>query len=178
MIQRPEEGGDSLLIDGFHCASELRRQSRADYDVLRSCQVEYENALGSSYAYKYSASIIGTDRRLEVADNENDDDNEFDEDESLVQIRFNPYHKANVAHMRTSGEISAYYRAMRRFTEIIREPRNEHWLQLRTDQVIVFDNFRLLHGRSAIGGRKPRTLVTAYLNRDDYLSKLATQGIV
>ena len=176
MIQRPEEGGDSLLVDGFHCASELRRQSRADYDVLRSCQVEYENALDCSYAYKYSANVIVTDPRLDPAVATGDED--YDEDESLVQIRLNPYHKAHVAHMRTSDEISAYYKAMRHLTKIVRDPRNELWIPLRTDQVMLFDNYRLLHGRSAIGGRKPRTLSSAYLNRDDYLSKLAVHGIV
>ncbi len=67
-------------------------------------------------------------------------------------------------------QLQHYYKAIKNFIKIIRDSNNEFWISLREDQVIIFDNFRLLHGRSQIDGL--RTLVTAYLSRDDYHSKL------
>ena len=68
-------------------------------------------------------------------------------------------------------QLKNYYRAIKNFIKIIRDTSNECWINLKEDQVLIFDNFRLMHGRSEIDGF--RTLVTAYLSRDDYLSKLA-----
>jgi trimethyllysine dioxygenase len=64
-----------------------------------------------------------------------------------------------------------YYSAIKKFSKVLRDPNNEYWIDLNEDQVLIFDNFRLLHGRSQIKGN--RTLVTAYLSRDDYQSKLS-----
>ena len=76
----------------------------------------------------------------------------------------------NLCHL-NQDQLQHYYRAIKNFIKIIRDPKNEFWISLKEDQVIIFDNFRLLHGRSEIDGF--RTLATAYLSRDDYLSKLA-----
>lgn len=68
-----------------------------------------------------------------------------------------------------------FYRALENFTRIVQDEENEIWLSLRQDQVLIFDNFRLLHGRSNVNG--PRTLIQVYLSRDDYLSKLKVFNI-
>jgi trimethyllysine dioxygenase len=75
----------------------------------------------------------------------------------------------------TTTEIERFFRAIQNFSRIIHDPANELWLSLQEDEVIMFDNFRLLHGRSAVTGQ--RTLVTAYISKDDYQSKLALYGI-
>lgn len=41
--------------------------------------------------------------------------------------------------------------------------------------MLMFDNFRLMHGRSAFKGN--RALVTAYLSRDDWLSKASVLNV-
>lgn len=68
-----------------------------------------------------------------------------------------------------------FYRALENFSKIVQSEENEIWLSLRQDQVLILDNFRLLHGRSSVNGN--RTLVSVYLSRDDYLSKLKVYDI-
>ncbi len=87
----------------------------------------------------------------------------------MYTFRMNPYHKVNICHL-TTDQVHRYYQALKIFQKIIRDPETGYWINLREDQVLIFDNFRLLHGRSKINGS--RTLVTAYLSRDDYISKL------
>jgi trimethyllysine dioxygenase len=77
-------------------------------------------------------------------------------------------------HLKTA-DIEKFFRAVKNFNRIFQDPANELWLSLQEDEVIMFDNFRLFHGRSAVNGK--RTLVTAYVSKDDYQSKLALYGI-
>ena len=65
-------------------------------------------------------------------------------------------------------QISKFYRAMQNLIRIVQDPKNEYWISLNPDKVLIFDNYRLLHGRSAINGG-PRVLMSSYINRDDFL---------
>lgn len=80
----------------------------------------------------------------------------------------------NLNHL-NKEQMEKFYKAMQNLVKIIQNPKNEHWIGLKTDQVLVFDNFRLLHGRSAINGK--RTLVTAYCSRDDWVLKCSQLDI-
>ena len=68
-------------------------------------------------------------------------------------------------------KIDDFYKSLQSFSRIIQNPKNEYWISLRPDQVIIFDNYRLLHGRSAINGK--RTLVTCYISQDEFRLKLS-----
>ncbi len=145
-------GGESLLVDGFNCAQELKRAHREDYDFLTSTKIE------SQFYKKGSSNLKHLDHVIKLNPLSGE----------LSQIRFNPYHKINLNHL-SYDQIGQYYRAVKNFARIVQDASNEHWIGLRPDQVLVFDNFRLLHGRSAFKGH--RILVTSYLSRDDWLSK-------
>ena len=41
--------------------------------------------------------------------------------------------------------------------------------------MIIFDNFRMLHGRSEFVGN--RTLVTSYMSQDEWISKAHILGV-
>ena len=56
---------------------------------------------------------------------------------------------------------------MQNFTRILQDPLNEIYIGLKPNQVLIFDNHRLLHGRSAFKG-KNRVLISAYISRDDW----------
>jgi trimethyllysine dioxygenase len=80
----------------------------------------------------------------------------------------NPYHKVNLTHL-SEDQVKRYYKAIKNLSKIVRDPSNETWLSLNPDQVLIFDNFRLMHGRSSFNGE--RALNSMYLSRDDWLSK-------
>ena len=58
--------------------------------------------------------------------------------------------------------------------EQVENPANHLWLSLEPNQVLIFDNFRMLHGRNGFKGN--RTLVTSYMPHDEWLSKANILG--
>ena len=79
----------------------------------------------------------------------------------------------NLNHLE-SDQILDFYRALKEFTNIIEDKSNHIWIGLKPDQVIIFDNFRLLHGRSSFQG--DRQLITTYMPRDEWRSKAFLLG--
>jgi trimethyllysine dioxygenase len=69
-----------------------------------------------------------------------------------------------------------YYKAIKRFAEIIENSENELWFRLKEGELLFFDNFRTMHGRSQFDGE--RKLLTAYVPRDDWISKSAVFKII
>ena len=58
-----------------------------------------------------------------------------------------------------------------RWHEILTNKDGEYWCKLQPGNAVIFDNHRVLHGRAAfVGGRR---LCGAYINHDDYRSRLA-----
>ena len=88
----------------------------------------------------------------------------------LLQIRHNPLYQINLNHLR-GDEILNFFKALQNFSKMVEDPANEYWIALKPHQVLLFDNHRLLHGRSSIDGN--RTLVTCYINPDDWQLKFS-----
>jgi gamma-butyrobetaine dioxygenase len=67
-----------------------------------------------------------------------------------------------------------YYRAYRRFATLLREPRFMLRFMMRAGDLVVFDNQRILHGRTGFASaRHPRHLQGCYLTRDSVFSREA-----
>jgi trimethyllysine dioxygenase len=90
-----------------------------------------------------------------------------------TNCRFNAYDTLNVTHLEAE-EIVRFYSALKDFLQILDSKANQIWIPLMQNQILVFDNFRLLHGRSQFKGN--RSLITAYISRDDWLSKAHIMG--
>ncbi len=74
----------------------------------------------------------------------------------------------------TAASAEPYYRAYRRLAEMIRDPRFALRFMLRAGDLVVFDNHRILHGRTAFeSARHPRHLQGCYLTRDSVRSRAA-----
>lgn len=69
----------------------------------------------------------------------------------------------------SADEMVSFYQALKEFTRILEDEKNHTWIGLEQNEIVIFDNFRLLHGRSEFEGN--RTLITTYMPRDEWLSK-------
>jgi alpha-ketoglutarate-dependent taurine dioxygenase len=73
-----------------------------------------------------------------------------------------------------AAECRAYYAAYRRFAELLREPRFQLATRLENGDLALFDNQRVLHGRSGFASaRHARHLQGCYVTRDSIYSKTA-----
>lgn len=69
-----------------------------------------------------------------------------------------------------------FYEDLRTLSAEIQSPANEWWFKLRPGTVVIFDNWRLLHGRSAYTGR--RQLCGCYVSRTEFQSVARTMGLI
>jgi gamma-butyrobetaine dioxygenase len=85
------------------------------------------------------------------------------------------YNNRSVAPLRLSArEARAFYGAYRRFAALLCDSRFHVQCRLRDADAVLFDNQRILHGRTAFSsGRHPRHLRGCYLSRDSVYSQTA-----
>jgi trimethyllysine dioxygenase len=142
-------GGESVLVDGFRIADELRAADPEVYATLNTVEVT-GRYIGDG------AHLMATRPVLRH------------EHGRLVQVTFNNYDRA--PFRLPDAEMRAFYRALGAFERLANDPRLQWVHPLRPGEVLLFDNWRTLHGRRAYEGA--RRLCGAYLNREDFESRL------
>lgn len=144
------EGGDSLFADGFALAAYLKDSAPDAFRLLTTTAVpfHYRSADAELYAER---PLIQLSCAGEVA---------------AVH-----YNNRSIRVAPRTG--SAFYAAYRSFAALLREPRFQLRLKLADGDLVVFDNQRVLHGRTAFTSAKhPRHLQGCYLTRDSVLSEI------
>ncbi|KAK2590187.1 hypothetical protein QQS21_012138 [Conoideocrella luteorostrata] len=148
-------GGQSLLVDGFYAAHRLRKEFPEAYEVLRKVKVPWHASGNQGIAIApdkaYPVIEAGTKR--------------------LYRIRWNNDDRGVVP---LNVDVDEWYKAARRWDSILRRKQNEYWFQLTPGRVLIFDNWRVLHGRSAFEGL--RRICGGYINRDDFISRWKTSN--
>ncbi|HMD75118.1 MAG TPA: trimethyllysine dioxygenase [Steroidobacteraceae bacterium] len=143
-------GGESTLVDGFKVAEEIRRIDRSAFEVLSTVKVQ-AHYLGDGVHLRAEHPVIGLDRNGDLA-----------------QIAYNNYDRAPFRLPATRMKL--FYDALKLFNRLINDPAYEITMRLTPGTVLLFDNWRTLHGRRAFQGF--RWLCGAYLNKEDFDSKL------
>ncbi|KAF2473151.1 Trimethyllysine dioxygenase [Lindgomyces ingoldianus] len=147
------EGGTSLLVDGFKVAKDLNHLDREAYHILSTVNVH-------SHASGNEGISIQPYRGFPVFQHD-------PETGILLQIRWNSSDRAGVAL--PVDQVEEWYDAARKWNDLLKKNENEYWCQLTPGRLVVFDNWRVLHGRSAFTGK--RRICGGYINRDDWISK-------
>ncbi|XXG99831.1 3',5'-cyclic-nucleotide phosphodiesterase (PDEase) (3':5'-CNP) [Hypoxylon texense] len=150
-------GGQSLLVDGFYAASILRKEDPKAFEVLSRVKLPW-------HASGNKGITISPDKPYPVL--------EVDESTGkLHRVRWNNDDRGVVPF---GGEHSPeeWYKAARKWNEILRRESTEYWFQLKPGNLLVFDNWRVLHGRSAFTG--VRRICGGYSESDIYSFLTAT----
>jgi gamma-butyrobetaine dioxygenase len=148
------DGGDSLFADGFAIAEHLREADPAAFDVLSGTAVpfHYRSADAELYAQRPLIQLSCTGAVSAVHYNSR----------SIAPLTFAP------------ALMDAYYAAYRRFALLLRDTAFQAVTRLRDGELVVFDNHRILHGRTGFAAtRQPRHLRGCYLTRDSVFATLA-----
>lgn len=147
------DGGESVVVDGFRAAQMLQAESGTDFDLLTRHAVPFRFASADA-VLEARARLITLDDRGEVA-----------------EIRFN---NRSIAAFDLEVEVmGAFYGAYRRFAEILRRPALEVAFKLAPGELFIVDNRRVLHGRRAIAASGRRHLQGCYADMDGLRSTLA-----
>lgn len=148
------DGGESLFADGLAMAEYLRDQSPEAFAILTRTPVPF--------LYRSKDAELYAERPLIQLS-------------CCGEVSAVHYNNRSVAPLRLSApEAHAFYGAYRRFAALLRDSRFHLQCRLRDADLVVFDNQRILHGRTAFtSGRHPRHLRGCYLTRDSVYSHAA-----
>lgn len=160
------KGGESLLVDGFKAAKTLRAENPKAYSTLSRVRVPTHSAGNIDKCIRPSVGghafpIINHDPATGM----------------LYQIRYNNDDRSTMTTWHDDSEMEDFYDALRAWEEVLIRPSEELWFPLKPGTPVIFDNWRVLHGRASFTGSN-RRMCGGYINRDDYESRhrLTTAG--
>ena len=146
------EGGDSVLLDGFKAATVLRQESKEDFDILTSTWINFR------------FSDAKTDLRSRVPMIELNDNNE------IVKVRYN--NRSIDTIKLPTNKIRHFYKAYRHWSEIIERDDLKIIFKLSEGDLMLLDNTRIMHARTAFSKKGKRYLQGAYTDLDGLYSLL------
>lgn len=154
-------GGESLLVDGFKAAKTLRSENPKAYSTLSRVRVP-----------THSAGDIDKCIRPSVGNHAFPIINHDPATGMLYQVRYNNDDRSTMTSWHDDSEVEDFYDALRAWEEVLTRTSEEVWFPLQPGTALIFDNWRVLHGRSAFEASK-RRMCGGYINRDDYMSRLS-----
>ena len=147
--ERTGTGGESILVDGFAIAEDLRRNAPEHFETLTSVVVPAR--------YVEPGVHLRAERPpIRLAP-----------DGMVQQISFNNYDRA--PFWLPEPELSAFYDAYAALHDLIID--ESRWLEIRLEpgDAVLFDNWRVLHGRRGFTGT--RVFHGCYHDRDEIMSR-------
>jgi gamma-butyrobetaine dioxygenase len=152
-LEQVADGGETVLVDGFHAAATLRAERPREFGVLTGTEVTFAYADAAS-DLRATRPVIGISSRGRIR--------EIRVDSGLMQpLRMPP------------AEVVAFYNAYRAFAELVGRPRQAATFQMRSGDCLVLDNTRILVGRTAFTSSTRRHMQLCWAELDGVTSALA-----
>ena len=161
-----EGGGQSTFSDGFAAAMHLYKINPDYYNILSSVRIA-SHASGSSStfgSFMNNAAHAGgfpvfTHSVPHVRPHP----------KNLTQIRWNNDDRHSSTQWPSHERMIVWYRAARVWQEILASPEFQWTIQLEPGMPVIFDNWRVLHGRKAFEGQ--RRVCGGYIGMDEFLAR-------
>ncbi|XP_050076179.1 uncharacterized protein LOC126563576 [Anopheles maculipalpis] len=150
-IQFNGTGGETLLVDGFQAVNRLRETDPDAYERLCEYPLEAEYMEEEKH-HRFIAPVIRKHPLVPGA---------------VEQIRFNPYDRAPLRTL-APKEVPQFYADYRKLAVEVHREEAQWKFQLTPGTVLIFDNWRILHGRMAYSGK--RVMTGCYVARTEFQS--------
>lgn len=148
------EGGDSLFVDGFNVAQRLLEKYPWAYNILSTQRIP-AHSIGDSDVFMQQMPSSG----FPIL-------NLDPETLELFQIRFNNSDRSTLC----PKDAINFYKALQIWSKLLKSQEFEFRIKLTPGMFVMFNNWRVLHGRSSFTGS--RRLVGCYIGMDDFRSRL------
>lgn len=160
VLHPSSNGGHSTLVDGFEAVRRLRESAPEEFDLLTRLPITGQrldpaaNSGGVSKTYKATMPVIRVD---------------FDGDVCGVRMNERQISPLDVPE----DYIEPAYKALRHLYEILYDPDLRLTFELKAGEGLIFDNQRLLHGRTAFEPEvPPRSVLTSSVDIEEFHSSL------
>ncbi|MBZ9814009.1 clavaminate synthase family protein [Mesorhizobium sp. CA7] len=149
-------GGTSLMVDGFQIAERMRRDTPDLFALLARHGVTFHREHAGEVFFSAEAHVIS-----------------LDASGAVTGIRFND--RCLAPQTGAVDEIDGLIEALAGLTRLVCDPANQFRHQLQPGEVLVFDNQRVLHGRTEFDPTLAvRHLRSCNLDRDGVHSAFRT----
>ncbi len=171
----PGQGGESTFVDGFAAASYLYTHHPQHYRSLATYPVT-SAALGAP-----EGSFFNTASSLQgypVLNHSSPNPSITSPSPStLVQIRWNNLDRMapSTPSFPNHTALKNWYAAAREWARILESPEFLITVKLQPGEPVIFDNWRVLHGRLGFEGK--RRVCGAYVGMDDFRARCRSLGI-
>jgi alpha-ketoglutarate-dependent taurine dioxygenase len=151
-LDAAEEGGESVVVDGFAVVDRLRRDAPDAFATLTRTAVPFRYVEGGAVDLRHAAPLI----ELDVTGN----------------VRVVRYNNRSIGPLDIDAdEVPAFYAAYRRFARLLHDPSMTVGFRMKPGDLFIVDNRRVLHGRRGFSGGR-RHLQGTYADADSLMSKL------
>ncbi|WP_372365325.1 amino acid adenylation domain-containing protein [Candidatus Uabimicrobium sp. HlEnr_7] len=127
-VENSVKGGNSTLVDGFRVAEELKKINPEGFKVLTTTKVRFYFS-DSSYKLENWAPIIQIEHG------------------KYQRITF--HDRVDYVPLLDPSILSIFYQARKQFFELLTSPDFEIRFRLESGMIMVLDNHRMVHGRTA-----------------------------
>ena len=154
-IDYKAQGGESIMVDGARIAAALKAEAPTIYDDL--------TRIGVTGIYRGDGVVLRANRPVLRCH----------ADGRLAQVTFNNYDRDTMRL--PDHDMRALYAGICRFDQMVNDPAMQWRYTLQPGDMLVFDNWRVLHGRGAFSGM--RKMAGSYINREDFESRIRSCGL-
>jgi alpha-ketoglutarate-dependent taurine dioxygenase len=144
-------GGATILVDSYNVAAQMRKMAPEEFDILCKMPIQHERRIDGQIIRSQNPAFT------------------VDLDGNVAEVRLNE--RTMTALSLPERFMVRTYRALRRAFRIAYDPANRIELRLETGDALIFDNLRVLHGRTAVSG--DRLLRQSQVMRDEFYAKYA-----
>ncbi|MBD1138773.1 TauD/TfdA family dioxygenase [Pelagibacterales bacterium SAG-MED46] len=146
-------GGLSTLVDGFTVTEDLKNENLEFYKILSEVKVRF----------KFIDKDVVLEDWSELV--------KLNNDKTFKQVRFSP--RLDYVPILEKDQLDLYYRARKKLSEMYNSNKYRIEFKLAPRDLIMMDNYRLLHGRTAYETREGnRYLQGCYIDYDSTEGKL------
>ncbi len=157
-IENSVKGGDSKVVDGFRASLNLKKENNKYFRLLtKYC---------SNFEFKGKKNVHLKSRFPMIA---------LSPDGELTGVHFNNRSMAPITDVPYNDMLN-YYKAYRKFSNIINDPKMAVSFKLNPGDCFIVDNTRVLHARKAYSSSGSRWLQGCYIDKDGLLSKISTMS--
>tara|TARA_B100000287_G_scaffold197107_1_gene186208 strand:+ start:813 stop:1910 length:1098 start_codon:yes stop_codon:yes gene_type:complete len=149
------EGGESIMVDGFKIADTIKKESQNYFDILSKIEVTGQY-IGDGVFLEAKRPIF-----------------RLDANKDLLQVSFNNYDRSA---FRIKNDLTIkFYDAIKKF-DLLANSKEYQWRHiLRSGELLIFNNWRVLHGRGSFKGT--RKMSGCYINKEDFDSSCRIYNI-
>lgn len=167
LIPGANDSGQSTFVDGFAAAQALHKHNPTYYQILSQVPIT-SHASGDPVA----GTILNTSANpagWPVFTHANPCQPALHRPQNLTQIRWNGGDRHSSTVWPSHQSMQTWYAAAKAWAEILASTEFEIEVSLRPGMPVIFDNWRVLHGRRAFEGQ--RRVCGGYIGMDDFLAK-------